>query len=200
MAVATAGLVPYSVPLAPLRAFVGSRDPSLCMKLEALFKREIADNASLHRQAIAEGAPTLDVALRHLCMGDVASRGHGAQYIYALELLCAHFGSKLRNGAVFPVDDEWLMRVVDPVFDAWGLGDILKLKKLIYGRWPVRVPHADFPRGGTLEADEVTRSLDVMRRGALPRFDREVIGVIGDVRGWLESAATAQLGLVCFYY
>ena len=200
MASATAGLVPYSVPLAPLRAFVGSRDPSLCMKLETLFKREIADNASLQRQAITDGAPTLDVALRHLCMGDVASRGHGAQYIYALELLCAHFGSKLRNGAVFPVDEEWLMRVVDPVFDAWGLGDILKLKKLIYGRWPVRVPHADFPRGGTLEADEVARSLDVMRRGALPRFDREVIGVIGDVRGWLESAAGANLGLVCFYY
>ncbi|HEX4460808.1 MAG TPA: hypothetical protein VIA18_22670 [Polyangia bacterium] len=200
MASATAGLVPYSVPLVPLRAFVGSRDPSLCMKLETLFKREIADNASLQRQAITDGAPTLDVALRHLCMGDVASRGHGAQYIYALELLCAHFGTKLRNGAVFPVDDEWLMRVVDPVFDAWGLGDVMKLKKLIYGRWPVRVPHADFPRGGTLEADEVARSLDVMRRGALPRFDREVIGVISDVRGWLESAAGAHLGLVCFYY
>ena len=195
-----AGLVPYSVSLNALRGFVGSRDPVACQKLETLFKREIADNASLQRQAIADGAPTLDVALRHLCMGDVATRGFGAQYIYALELLCAHFGNKLRNSAVYPADDEWLMRMVDPVFDAWGLGDFVKLKSLIYGRWPVKVPHADFPRGGTLEADAVARGIDVMRRGALPRFDREIIGVIGEVRGWLEAASASQSGVVCFYY
>ena len=36
------------------------------------------------------------------------------------------------------------------------------------------------------------RALDVMRRGALPKFDREVIAVVGDVRGWLESVRRAQ--------
>jgi hypothetical protein len=196
----SAGLVPYAVPLDALRGFFGSRDPQQCMKIETLFRREIADNAALHRAEVAAGAPTLDVALRHLCAGEASARGFGAQYVYALELLCAHFGHKLRNASVFPIDDEWLLRVVDPVFDAWGISDFVKFKKLVYGRWPLKIPHADFPRGGAIEADDVERALAVMQRGALPRFDREVIGVIGDVRGWLEHAASKRQGLVCFYY
>jgi hypothetical protein len=196
----SAGLVPDSVSLAAVRSFFGSRDAQLCMKVETLFRREIADNASLCRQAIADGAPTLDVALRQLCAGEATARRFGAQYVYALELLCAHFGQKLRNQSVFPVDDEWLLRVVDPVFDAWGISDFVKLKKLVYGHWPLKIPHAEFPRGGCIEADDVQRALAIMQRGALPKFDREVIGVIGDVRGWLEHAAGKQQGLVSFYY
>jgi hypothetical protein len=195
-----AGLVPYSVSLADVRKFFGSMDVALCTKLEALYRREIADNAAIHRQAIADGAPTLDVALRHLCAGDAQARRFGAQYVYALELLCANFGAKLRNQAVYPIDDEWLLRVVDPVFDGWGVGDFVKLKTLIYGQWPFKIPHADFPRGGTVELADVERALAVMRRGALPRFDQGVVGVIGDVRGWLEAASQQQRGLVCFYY
>lgn len=196
----SAGLVPYSVPLDSIRGFFGSRDPQLCMKIEGLFKREIADNASLFRQQIAAGAPTLDVALRQLCAGEATARQFGSQYVYALELLCAHFGGKLRNQSVFPIDDEWLLRVVDPVFDAWGIGDFVKFKKLVYGHWPVKIPHAEFPRGGALEPPDVERGLAIMQRGALPKFDKEIIGVIGDVRGWLEACAAKKQGLVCFYY
>lgn len=196
----SAGLVPYSVPLEAVRGFFGSKDPQLCMKIETLFKREIADNASIFRQAIADGAPPLDVALRQLCAGQPAALQFGAQYVYALELLCAHFGGKLRNQSVFPSDDEWLLRVVDPVFDAWGLSDFVKLKKLVYGHWPIKIPHADFPRGGAIEHADLERALAVMQRGALPKFDREIIGVISDVRSWLEAAVPKRHGLVCFYY
>jgi hypothetical protein len=70
----------------------------------------------------------------------------------------------------------------------------------VYGHWPVKIPHADFPRGGFLEAIDVTRALEVMRRGALPKFDREVIGAIGEFRGWLEACAARNAGLVAFYY
>jgi hypothetical protein len=197
----SAGIVPYSVPLEPVRAFFGGGDASLCMKLETLFRREIADNGSLHRQAIADGAPALDVALRQLCSGTPQARGFGAsQYVYALELLCAHFGQKLRNQEVFPVDDEWLLRMVDPVFDGWGVGDFVKFQKLVYGRWPIKIPHAEFPRGGAIDADDLDRALAVMRRGALPKFDQGIVGVIGDVRGWLEAATQKRQGLVCFYY
>jgi hypothetical protein len=106
----------------------------------------------------------------------------------------------LRNQAVYPIDDEWAMRVVDPVFDAWRVGDFLKVQKLVYGAWPIKIPHADFPRGGCIEAPDVARGLDVMRRGALPKFDKDVIGVIGEMRGWLEAAAARNAGLVTFYY
>jgi hypothetical protein len=183
----SAALVPYLVPLDELRAFCGSRDAARCMKLETLFKHELAEE------------PGTDVALRHLCMGEPL-RGAPASYVWALEILCAHVGQKLPNQAVGAFGDEWLLRVVDPIFDAWGVGDFFKLKRLVYGTWPAKLPHAEFPRGGALEPDDLVRALEVMRRGALPRFDREVIGIIGEVRGWLEAAAARRAGLVAFYY
>ncbi len=196
----SAGIVPYLVQLDDVRSFPGSHDTQRLERLQALFKREIADNAALQRQAIADGAPSIGEALRQICDGSSLDHRFGAQYVYALELLCAHAGQKLRNLAVYPVDDEWLMRVVDPVFDAWRLGDFVKFKRMIYGRWPIKLPHAEFPRGGALEAADVERALGIMRGGALPKFDREIIGVIGEVRGWLEAASARKAGIVCFYY
>ena len=194
-----AGIVPYLVPLDQLRAFAGSKDVALVQRMQTLFKGEIAENASINRQAIADGAPSLFDCLMNIAMGQPL-KGFGAQYVYALELLCAHFGGKLRNTAMYPVDDDWLMRVVDPIFEAWKLGDWLSFKKLTYGYWPYKLPHADFPRGGTIEADAVGHALGVMRAGALPKFDKEVVGLIGEVRGWLEAAVARKAGLVCFYY
>ena len=92
------------------------------------------------------------------------------------------------------------MRVVDPVFDAWRVGDFVKLKRLVYGSWPIKIPHAEFAARRRLDAPELARALDVMRRGALPKFDREVIAIIGDVRGWLEACVARNAGLVTFYY
>jgi len=88
-----AGLVPYLVPFDALRAFAGSRDPNACMKIEGLFKRELADE------------PGAAGALRRLCMGEPPS-GDGAPYVWALEILCAHFGQKLPNASVATIDDE----------------------------------------------------------------------------------------------
>ena len=175
------GLVPYLVPLEKVRAFVGGKDAQECMKIETLWKREIAEE------------PGVEGALRRMCMGEaaVATGGgvDGAAFVWALEILCAHFGQKLPNATVAAAEDEWLMRVVDPVFDAWGVGDVVKMKRLVYGKWPVKIPHAEAPRGGVLEAEEVVRGLEGMRRGALPRFDWEVVAVVGEVRGWLEACA-----------
>jgi hypothetical protein len=181
------GLVPYLVPFDQLRAFASSRDPNACMKIETLFKRELADE------------PGTDGALRRICMG-VANSGDGTPFVWALEILCAHFGQKLPNASVANADDEWLMRVVDPVFDAWRVGDFVKLKRLVYGNWPIKIPHAEFPRGGSIDAPDLARALDVIRRGALPKFDREVITVIGEMRGWLEACVARNAGLVAFYY
>ena len=157
------------------------------MKIEPLFKRELADE------------PGSEGALRRICMGEPAA-GDGAPYVWALEILCAHFGYKLPNASVANADDEWLLRVVDPVFDGWRVGDFVKLKRLVYGGWPIKIPHAESPRGGSLEPGEITRGLEVIRRGALPKFDREIIAVIGEVRGWLEACAARNAGLVAFYY
>lgn len=181
------GLVPYLVPFDALRSFADSRDPNACMKIETLFKRELADE------------PGTDGALRRICMGGEPT-GDGTPYVWALEILCAHFGTKLPNASVANADDEWLMRVVDPVFDAWRVGDFVKLKRLVYGTWPIKIPHAEFPRGGSIDAGELGRALEVIRRGALPKFDREVITVIGEMRGWLEACVARNAGLVAFYY
>jgi hypothetical protein len=39
-----------------------------------------------------------------------------------------------------------------------------------------------------------------MRKGALPKFDREIITVIGEMRGWLETCVARNAGLAAFYY
>jgi hypothetical protein len=197
-----AGLVPYVVPLEELRAFAGSKDMARVQKMATLYKGEVSENASINRQAIADGAPNLLDALTQITNGTAMKGGPGSgpQYVYALELLCANMGQKVRNASVYPVDDEWLMRVVDPIFDGWKLGEWLSFKKLIYGAWPIKLPHAEFPRGGCIEAGDLERALGVMRAGALPRFDKDVVQLIGEVRGWLETAVPRKLGLVCFYY
>jgi hypothetical protein len=196
---AEAGIVPYLVQLDQLRAFAGCKDIFRARHIVDVYKSEIADNSAVYRQAIADGAPTLARTIEQICMGEPL-KGFGAQYVYGLELLCAHFGGKLRNSSVYPSDDDWLMRVLDPIFDAWKLGEWLSFKRLVYGAWPVKLPHADFPRGGTVEADAVQRTLQVMRAGALPKFDKEVVNIIGEVRGWIEGAAAKNAGIVCFYY
>ena len=187
-----AGLVPYLVPFEALRAFAGSKDPNACMKIETMWKKELAEE------------PGVEGALRRLCMGDAAGGASGvidgAASVWALEILCAHFGQKLPNGSVANADDDWLMRVVDPIFDAWGVGDFVKCKRLVYGNWPIKIPHAESPRGGAIDAPELARALAVMRKGALPMFDREIIAVIGEVRGWLEACVARNAGLVGFYY
>lgn len=196
---ADVGIVPYLVSLDELRAFAGSKDTAKLQRIESLFKQEIAENGDLYRQAIADGAPSLKQALAAICNGE-PMHGGGAQYVYALEILCAHFGGPLRNASVYPVEEQWLLRTIDPVFDAWKLGDVLDFRRLIYGVWPIKLPHAEFPRGGTVEAKDVERALGIMRSGPPPRVDKDTIGVIGDVRGWLEAASGRKAGLVCFYY
>ena len=111
------------------------------MKIETMWKRELAEE------------PGVEGALRRICMGDADRAAiDGAASVWALEILCAHFGQKLPNAAVATADDEWLMRVVDPVFDAWGVGDFVKMKQLVYGTWPIKIPHAESPRGGGIDA------------------------------------------------
>ena len=182
------GLVPYLVPFDALRSFASSRDPNACMKIETLFKRELADE------------PGTDGALRRICMGEPAHRRRHALRLGARDPVRALRHRSCPTPPVANADDEWLMRVVDPVFDAWRVGDFVKLKRLVYGTWPIKIPHAEFPRGGSIDAAELARALEVIRRGALPKFDREVITVIGEVRGWLEACVARNAGLVAFYY
>ena len=91
------------------------------------------------------------------------------------------------------------MRVVDPVFDAWRVGDFVKLKRLVYGNWPIKIPHAEFPRGGPSTRPNGARARGHAARRAA-EFDREVIGVIGEVRGWLEACVARKRRPGRFYY
>ena len=134
-------------------------------------------------------------------MGDSAGTGDdGAAYVWALEILCAHFGQKLPNAAVA----ERRRRVAHarrrPDLRRLARRRLREDEALVYGTWPVKIPHAESPRGGGIDAGRLSRALEVMRNGALPKFDREIIAVIGDVRGWLEACVARGAGLVAFYY
>jgi hypothetical protein len=46
---------------------------------------------------------------------------------------------------------------------------------------------------------DIAPGAERIRRGALPRFDRELVDVIGDLRGWLDRCAALGTALVAFY-
>jgi hypothetical protein len=195
------GIVPYVVQLDPLRAFAGAAAPAIVERLTTRFKREIETNALVFKRQIDAGAPTLDRALTEICNGQFAGKSHGSQYAYAVELLCAQYGEKQANQLVYPIDDQWVIRMVDPIFQQLGIASSLTMKRLIHGAWPIEVPTSEhLPYGGFLDVDEVYHAVNAMRGVQMPPFDRDVMNVIGSVRGWLETAAARRAGLVCFYY
>jgi len=195
------GIVPYVVRLESLRSFFGSKNVPELEKIKSLNKQYLADYEADEAPAIAAGSPSLGAALDHLCVGEIRKPDHPAPYAWALELLCAHFGQKQSNRFTESLDDNWLVRNLDPVFRGWGLGTVLSTATFLRGAWPLPIPSPrGLPTGGTLTPSEIEHALMAMRAGAVPRVDQSVISVLGDLRGWLETASGSSSGVVCFYY
>jgi|GEM_PF-2815739 len=195
------GIVPYAVRLESLRSFFGSKNVPELEKIKSLNKQYLADYQNDQASAIAAGAPSLGHALDHLCVGEIRKPDHPTPYAWALELLCAHFGQKQANRFTESVDDHWLVRHLDPVFKGWGLGTVLSTATFLRGQWPLPIPAPrGLPTGGALTSDEIEHALMAMKNGAVPKVDQQVISVLGDLRGWFESASASSSGLVCFYY
>ncbi len=195
-------LIPYVVAWEPLRKFWGSRDVEQVEHTKSVWKTQIQENGDIYSFIVQNGGPTLAQALDQICLGYIETPQFASQYAYALEILCAQHGQKLPNQALANVDEPWIESTIDPIFRRWGMGMIFTMQHLLHGAWPLAIPKPQgFPFGGSIGPDEIEQALMTLRNANPPSgVDRRTIGVLGEVRGWLETAGSRRAGLVCFYY
>ena len=202
------GIVPYVVRLGRLRAAVRSHDERVVSGVRRLARVGLEELEADFADEIARGAPHPAIALRDLVVGrPVATRASAFMYVYALEVLCAHFGERLDSGPFERVGPA-LLRALSRVLARGGV-DAFSLDDLIDGRPPIALPRwKGFPRVGTIEPAAVAparRQLDAMLRepravGAR-RDEHAARDGLLTLASWFASARRVRGGgLVCFYY
>jgi hypothetical protein len=142
----------------------------------------------LLRQLAKGDAPVL----RQIIDGTVDQQSpDGASYYYAFEILVAHFGRSLDNGAVYP----WWPD--DDAFDKW-----LKKRKIPLSLWAFRrglrgLPRPDdFPNAGMVDAATVEKIDAAFAAANLAGADEQTLCI----RNWFSEAAKAKRGIVAYYY
>jgi hypothetical protein len=190
--------MPYRVDLARLRGVVGSNDALLKSRL-ASERDKIEELDELFADGIADGQPSTAEAIDHLLSGRTLHPDAGAQYAYAVELICGTFGAMLDNGRTYPLSARWLASDVKPVLEQAGLPDIFE--QLLDRGLPIHLPAPDdFPGTGFLEGTEIDAALDMLSKLPRAELDGEVAEVLDEVGDWLTAAKAANQALVCFYY
>jgi hypothetical protein len=128
----------YAVDLEDVVRAQGSKDGSLVAKIVKRYAADIEESNAWFEEELADGAPTLDEALRQIVDGAPLDADYGFQYGYALELLCRHFGAR--------VDEDQI-----------GFIEHLGLRtKLNDERPPIEIPEPDdFPKISHLKRDEL---------------------------------------------
>jgi len=204
------GITPYAVPLARLRASCGSKKQALIAAVRRECEGLIFDLDESFRNEIAYGAPDAGTAVAQLVDGAFGAKRSGAfMYAYALELLCAHLGTKL-DAPVLQRTSTALLKLVDGALRAQGV-DAFTTRDLTSGHPPVKLPpRAALPGVGTIEPAVVALASRQMAKLEISESDvphgeramREAArGAIVEIGEWMETArATRGGGLVCFYY
>lgn len=192
------GIRPYAVRLSRLRAAYGSHDEALLARAERDLADEIREHDEAFRDAIEQGAPPVELALRRLVEGAARGRRHGFMYVHALELLCAELGRPMAGPPLDRVGSAFL----DQVDSALARGGVRSLRTadLVEGRAPVPLPRASSPSVATLEPAEVRRALAELRRVDTGSEPTEVADAIAELTEWLAIAAAGRgLGIVSFF-
>jgi hypothetical protein len=192
------GLVAFAVRLEQLAAFWGCRDASELERLQSLTRRPGSESA-----VPPEGEPPLPLeqALAELCRGELSRPETPRPYVLALKHLCEHLGAQLPGPTAAQLALDELRSLLDPVMAAAGFGERATDEVLLGAGWPLPIPEdGSLPRGGTLRQESIQSLLGALRNAPVPAgTSLQSVKLLGDVRGWLEMAATQQAGLVCFY-
>ncbi len=204
------GLSIYHVNLAKLRAAAGSGDERLAKSVNRKLADEIDSNANFFAHQIGKGAPRLDRAVTEIISGPLGrkKREHAFQYGYALELLCRYFGSGGMSEAFERLRDDWPRRY-DTALKRVGVGDAIRITKLLRWSPPIAVPHRPnwFPVIATIEANAASHAIAKLDKRALAELeastddDDQALAVgVGEVIGWSRTAKKRKTGIVSFFY
>jgi hypothetical protein len=175
----------YGVDLRRVAAVRGSRDAALVVELEQKFADRLAHEQEMN--ANLYGLPiSLNEALLRIVMGDLAeqSQAVAAQYVYAYELLCEHFGR--------PLDGREHIEFLDDL--RWDTA------ALVF-RTPLDLPSAGpLPTTGYLTPDEVQSEYERFKSYNSDEDTAELADAREEFIWWLKQCADEGLGLVTFCY
>lgn len=187
----------YAVDLARLQKLWGSADDKV---KKALLKKQatrIAENDETFEDTIQDGAPTLTTCIDDIFAGKITKKQHGFQYGYALEVICAHLGSRIDD-----LELSWFDEFLDPYLKKAKQPSTQKL----VGRdvRPIAIPKPeDFPEIGTIDAAGMTKlaaALDAIEASVEEDEDDDAAEVMEELRGWLSLAKKAKQQIVWFVY
>ncbi|TCJ89401.1 hypothetical protein DFR71_6612 [Nocardia alba] len=183
------GIMAYSVRIEHLRA------PSTFASEPAAFYDWMV---GLHSSAISSAQRR--TALRELFFSEPHSGTDGADYGYALKVLCERFGGSLNNEYWYPIGSSGLDTVgqelarlgvkLDPADD------------LAFAGAPVPIPEVDdFPGIGYLTCarmNELAPALDAANLSVVG--DPYVRGAIAEIQQWIHHCTEDGSDLVTFYH
>ncbi len=199
----------YVVDIAKVKRTYGSKKPALVDAVVEKHAELVEENAKWFATAIAdEGAPRLGEALREIVDGKCTKKKHGFQYIYALELVCHHFGTPL-FGADF-INCEFL-EALRPVLPKGSPVRKLLSPRNASDRTPALVPiprqKDAVPGMGVFDRDECKTILATLKANELEedRTYGEFTGAdlqdgFDELKNWFQRAVTARRGLMMFWY
>lgn len=166
----------YGVNLEEIGSAIGSRDQALIAQLQAKVTPD---------PFATDGGPTVEGGLQELITGDPPEGPtENAIKLYALEMLCEHFGTRLGGGDHISYLDDlgWQTKLLDS-------GPPLGLSR-----------SDDFPDVAYLSATDVRHEYDEFSK---LDSDCDVEGVEEgreELLGWLQQCAQQGLALVTFQY
>ena len=208
-------VMPYRVNFPRLEAIRGSRDQFLLEQLRPLAQDASAydddegedwdDDGPIVRvmrgvQRLFVGKVNVEKALERFIGGKSLS-GNPVSYIEAFHLIVQHTGTALDNRAVAPAAPQHFP-YLDKAFHANGIGDGdgVFMSMLIMGGAPVDLPDwGDFPQVGHMTPEAVKKARGRIAPKDWSSHPREAQETIALVDSWIDEAAAAGEGLVCFY-
>jgi hypothetical protein len=204
------GVTPFAVSLPQLQKVVGSRSKSVLRELREEFEEELLEDREEVEEANEDdefdpGLP-LDDALRHLIMDEERWDYEGAQYGYAIEILCSFYGEFLPNDHWTGMDHDWAETVNDALQEIGVPSETFSiLGHLLHRGSPVDIPEIDdFPFVGYVTLAEIPGALTALtdeRFAVIEHQNADQIRIsLKQIREWLETCHRDKSDLVCFYY
>lgn len=187
------GTMVYAVDFNKLDSVLDSGDDKVRKMISGRFRSDIYrlnDDFDLSNE---RGAPNAFEAIRHLIMGGERTLP-GHIYGYSYKFVIEFFGRFLPNDCFYPCSWSHQDAEYQPQLEALGTG--LSIDALNYGGpYGVRFPSPDdFPGIGHWTPEAIATGWDAMREV------EDLSAEMQQVRGWLETATKANLGLVAFYH
>lgn len=124
-------------------------------------------------------------AFRELISGDITAEYHGGRYGWAFDVLCDCLGQFMSNRGFSPVNIQWY-EDLDKLLESSGIA--IRFWDLI-ADCPIKIPLSDdWPMIGHWTHQQMTQSLEPMKKLAQRELDEEQAEALNTATEWMTAA------------